>query len=111
MAGDRSFAAYIRSRFYNYCYLALEGYVEDNKDSLDFELQNVRRVGDVSLTDMEVKFVWVNDLPGMQLEFDVVVEGEIQISEGYYRYDDYDIEYQWFTLSCTGDLANNLDDF
>ena len=91
MAGDRSFAAYIRDRFYNYCYLALEGYVEDNKDSLDFELQNVRRVGDVSLTDMEVKFVWVNDLPGMRLEFDVVVEGEIEISEGYYRYDYYDI--------------------
>jgi hypothetical protein len=111
MAGDRSFAAYIGNRFYNDCYLALEGYVEDNKDSLDFELQNVRRVGEISLTDMEIKSVWVNDLPGMRLEFDVVVEGEIQISEGYYRYDDYDIEYQWFTLSCTGDLANNLDDF
>ena len=111
MAGDRSFAAYITSRFYNDCYLALEGYVEDNKDSLDFELQNVRRVGEISLTDMEIKSVWVNDLPGMRLEFDVVVEGEIQISEGYYRYDDYDIEYQWFTLSCTGDLENNLDDF
>ncbi len=111
MAGDRSFAAYIGNRFYNDCYLALEGYVEDNKDSLDFELHNVRRVGEISLTDMEIKTVWVNDLPGMRLEFDVVVEGEIQISEGYYRYDDYDIEYQWFTLSCTGDLANNLDDF
>jgi hypothetical protein len=34
MAGDRSFAAYIRDRFYNDCYSALEGYVEDNKDSL-----------------------------------------------------------------------------
>lgn len=45
MAGDRPFAAYIKERFYNDCYLALEGYVEDNKDSPDFELQNVRRVG------------------------------------------------------------------
>lgn len=60
---------------------------------------------------MEVKSAWVNDLPGMKLEFDVVVEGEIEITEGNYRYDDYDVEYLWFILNCTGDLANNLDNF
>ena len=88
MAGDRSFAAYIGNRFYNDCYLALEGYVEDNKDSLDFELQNVRRVGEISLTDMEIKTVWVNDLPGMQLEFDVFAEGDFELSVVDYRYVD-----------------------
>lgn len=108
---DRSFTDYVRSRFFNECYLALEGYVEENKDSLELELRNVRNVGEVSLTDMNVKSVWINDLPGMKLEFDVVVEGEIEIAESDYHYDDYDINYPWFTLSCTGDLVSNLDDF
>jgi transcriptional regulator with XRE-family HTH domain len=111
VAGDRSFSIYIKSRFFNDCYSALEGYVEDNKDSLELKLRNVRNVGEVSLTDMNVKSVWVNDLPGMQLEFDIVVEGEIEVTEGNHRYDDYDVDYPWFTLSCTGDLANNLDNF
>jgi len=85
---DRSFTDYVRSRFFNECYLALEGYVEENKDSLELELRNVRNVGEVSLTDMNVKSVWINDLPGMKLEFDVVVEGEIEITEGNYHSDD-----------------------
>jgi len=37
---------------------------------------------------MNVKSVWVNDLPGVKLEFDVVVEGEIEITEGNYHSDD-----------------------
>lgn len=106
MAGDRSFTDYVRSRFYNELYSAIEVYVEENVDSLDLNLRNVRNMGEVSLADMNVKSVWVNDLPGMKLEFDVVVEGEIEITEGDYHYDDYDINYPWFTLSCTGDLVS-----
>ena len=78
---------YVRSRFLIECYSTLEGYVEDNKDSLERELRNVRNVGEVSFTDMNVKSVWVNDLPGVKLEFDVVVEGEIEITEGNYHSD------------------------
>jgi hypothetical protein len=111
MAGNRSFTDYVRSRFYNELYSAIEVYVEENVDSLDLSLRNVRNVGEVTLTDMEIKFISINDLPGMKIEFDVVVEGEIEVSEGDYHYDDFDQCYQWFSLRCTGDLAHNLDDF
>lgn len=53
----------------------------------------------------------VNDLPGMEIEFDVVIEAEIKVSEGDYHYDDYDLCSQWFLLNCKGNLENSLDDF
>ncbi len=111
MAGNRSFTDYVKSRFYNELYSALEGYVEENLDALDLDLRNVKKIGEVSLTDMEIKFVSVNDLPDMKIEFDVIVEAEIEVTEGDYHYDDFDQCYQWFTLRCTGDLACSLDDF
>lgn len=53
----------------------------------------------------------VSDLPDLKIEFDVVVDAEIEITEGDYHYDEYDIDNQWFSVRCTGDLACNLDDF
>ena len=49
--------------------------------------------------------------PGLKIEFDVVVDAEIEVSEGDYHYDDYDICNQWFTVCCAGDLTCDLDDF
>lgn len=111
MAANRSFTDYVSSRFYNKFYSAIEGFIEENLYNLDLRLRKVRNIGVVSLSDMEIKFVSINDLPDMKIEFDVVVETEIEVSEGDYHYDDFDQCYQWFSLRCTGDLACSLDDF
>jgi hypothetical protein len=92
-------------------YSAIESFIEENLDNLDLRLRKVRNIGEISLSDMEIKFVSINDLPDMKIEFDVVVETEIEVSEGDYHYDDFDQCYQWFSLRCTGDLACSLDDF
>jgi hypothetical protein len=110
MAG-LSFTNYVTSRFYNEFYSAIEEYIEKNPDNLDLKLHKVRNIGDVSLADMEVKSVSVNDLPDMKIEFDVIVEAEIEVTEGNHHYDDYDQCNQWFLLHCTGDLACSLDNF
>lgn len=111
MAGNRSFTHYVTNRFYNEFYSAIESYIEENQDDLDLKLRNVRDIGGVALTDMEVKFVSVNDLPDMKIEFDVIVDSEIEINEGDYHYDDFDICNQWFILRCVGNLDCGLDDF
>lgn len=111
MAASRSFTGYVASRFYNELYSAIGGYIEENLDILDLNLRNVRKTGDVSLSDMEVKFVSVNDLPSMKIEFDVIVDAEIEVLEGDYHYDDFDQCNQWFLLRCKGDLDCSLDDF
>lgn len=111
MAGNRSFLNYITDRFYNDFYSSVERYIEENQDSLDIHIKNVKDVGEIILTDMEVKMVSINDLPGMEIKFDVVIEAEIEVYEGDYHYDDYDLCNQWFLLSCMGDLEYSLDDF
>lgn len=111
MSGNRSFINYITDRFYNEFYSYLKNHIEESQDSLDLKIQNVHDVAGISLIDMEVKFASINDLPGMEIEFDVVLDAEIEISEGDYHYDDYDLCNQWFLLSCSGNLEYGLNDF
>jgi hypothetical protein len=86
MAGNRSFTDYVASRFYNEFYSAIEEYIGEKPDNLDLKLRKVRNIGNVSLADLEVKWVSVNDLPDMKIEFDVIAEslgrwsGTMQIS-------------------------------
>lgn len=111
MAGNRSFKDYVADRFENELFNAVKNYIEDNYDNLDLRLYKVRNIGDIELSDIEVKFVSVNDLPGMKIEFDVVVEADLEVRELDYHYDESEYCSQWFMLKCLGDLDSDLDDF
>mgnify|MGYP000957142768 CR=1 FL=1 len=111
MQSDRSFTSYIKNRFYDSIYTAASDFVEQNWGSFDLRTSNVHTIGGVSMPDMEIKFVSVGDLPGLKIEFDVVVDAEIEVTEGDYHYDNYDICNQWLTVRCAVDLACDLDDF
>lgn len=111
MAGNRSFKSYISDRFYNDFYSYIAKRIEENRDNLDLRIQNVHDVGVITLIDVEVKMASINDLPGMEIEFDVVLDAEIEVSEADYHYDDYDVCNQWLLLNCKGNLEYCLDDF
>ncbi|MCH3964582.1 MAG: helix-turn-helix domain-containing protein [Clostridium sp.] len=111
MAGNRSFKDYVADRFYNEVFVAIQSYTTDNYDDLDLRLYKVRNIGGIELSDIEVKFVSVNDLPDMKIEFDVAVEAELGVRESDYHYDESENCRQWFMLKCSGDLDCNLDDF
>lgn len=111
MAADRSFTDYVKDKFFNTIYKAVEDFVEHNWERLDLDISNVHSVGEVSMPNMEIQFVLVGDLSELNIEFDVVVDAEIEVSEGDYHYDDYDLCNQWFLLNCKGNLENSLDDF
>lgn len=111
MPGNRSFKDYVTDRFYNDLFAAIQNYTADNYNNLNLRLYRVRSIGGIELADIEVKFVSVNDLPDMKIEFDVVVEAELQVHESDYHYDEAEFCSQWFTLKCCGDLRSNLDDF
>lgn len=111
MAGNRSFKDYVADRFYNELFAAIKDYVEENGEDLDLRLYQVRNVGSIELSDIEVKFVSVNDLPEMKIEFEVALEAEMEVREADYHYDDSEYNKQWFMIKCTGDLDCSLDDF
>lgn len=110
MLNNRSFTNYVSDRFHNDFCSCIERYIEENQDSLDLDIQNVHVVGGINLTSVEVKMTSINDLPGMEIEFDVVLDAEIEVTEGDYHYDEYDICNQWFLLNCKGNLEYSLDD-
>ncbi|TDT71554.1 helix-turn-helix protein [Hypnocyclicus thermotrophus] len=111
MAGNRSFRDYVADRFENEMYAAIQSYATDNYNNLDLQLYRVRKIGGIELSDIEVKFVSVSDLPDMEIEFDVVVGVELEVREADYHYDESEYCSQWFTLKCSGNLECNLNDF
>ncbi len=111
MGGDRSFKDYVASRFYNELYDAVSGYLEQNYSDLDVSSQVVRTIDSAELSDIEVKHVFIDDLPGMEIAFDVLLEAVFEISETDRHNDRHDEKTQWFKVSCTGDLSQDLDDF
>ena len=50
--------------------------------SLNLYTRHVHRIGDVEFIDAEIKRVYVHDLPGMRVGFDVALELEIEVREG-----------------------------
>ncbi|HAS04571.1 MAG TPA: transcriptional regulator [Dehalococcoidia bacterium] len=111
MAQSRSFRDYVANRFYNELHVAVSGYLEQNHRDLDVSSRLVRTIDRAELSDVEVKSVLVNNLPGMKIAFDVLLEAEFEISETDRHTDRYDQKRRWFKISCTGDLSINLDDF
>ncbi len=111
MAGNRSFQDYVAERFYNEMFATIQNYISDNYNNIALRLYRVKNIGLIELSDVEIKFISVNDLPDMKIEFDVVVEAEFEVRESNYRYDESENCRQWFMLRCIGDLDCNLDDF
>ena len=108
---NRSFTDYVADRFYNELFVSIQNYTECNYDALDLRLYRVQNIGGIELSDIEVKFLSVNDLQDMKIEFDVAVEAELEVRESDYHYDESETCRQWFMLKCSGDLECNLDDF
>ena len=110
LPNPRSFTEYVGGRFYNELCDAVTDVIEEKQDALDLNLRNVHTIDSIEVTDVEVKHVWVNDLPGMEIEFDVAVCAELYVHERDYHYDESETAYKWFMVSFRGDLEKELDD-
>lgn len=111
MSSNRSFKNYVAERFSDDLYVAIEDYIEQNIDALDLRLCRVRNARDIGLSDISVKFVSVENLPGMRIEFAVAVEAEIEAHEADYHFDEAECVSEWFMVRCAGDLECSLNDF
>jgi hypothetical protein len=90
MATCRSFAEYVKGKCYNGLFEAAERFVETNWPSLNLYTRHVHQIGIVEFVDATVQRVYVQDLPGMRVAFDVGLELELTVKEGDYHYDNYD---------------------
>ena len=111
MAAGRSFAEFVKDKCYNGLYQTAEEYVNDNWQSMDLYTRNVHRVGYAEMVDATIERVYVRDLPGMRVAFEVGMQLEIDVKEGDYHYDEGDQCYPWIRIYCEGDLSCGLDDW
>ncbi len=111
MATGRSFAEFVKDKCYNGLYQAAEDYVNENWESMNLYTRNVYRIGSVEMIDATIERVYVRDLPGMRVAFEVGMQLEIDVKEGDYHYDESDQCYPWIRLYCEGDLSCGLDDW
>jgi hypothetical protein len=111
MMQNRSFKEYVTNRFYNELFNAVSSYLEQNHRDLDVSSHLVRTIDGAELSDIDIKSVFVDSLPGMKIEFDVLLEAEFEISETDRHTDRYDQKRRWFKVTCSGDLSCNLADF
>jgi DNA-binding Xre family transcriptional regulator len=111
MTQNRSFKNYVTNRFYNELYDTVSSYLEHNHRDLDVSSHVVRTIDSAELLDIDIKSVLVDNLPGMKIAFDVLLEAEFEIAETDRHTDRYDQKRRWFKVSCTGDLSCNLNDF
>lgn len=111
MALHRSFKEYIANRYYNELFSAVSDFLRDNCANLNVSSRSVRTVDNAELSDINVKHVYVDNLPGMKIAFDILLEADFEISEVDRHTDRFDEKTEWFKLSCSGDLSHNLDDF
>ena len=111
MATVHSFKEYVENKCYNGLYDAAEKYVAENWESLDLRTRSVHRIGAVEVVDGWIQCVYVSDLPGMHVAFDVGFEIDLSVGEGDYHYDENDECSIWLRIPCEGDLECGLDDW
>ena len=75
---------------------AIEEYLPTLEPSvLDLRLNKVRNVGEIELYETELQFVDVSDLPGSNIEFDVVMDATLIIhDEDRYHNDESEAAHQ-----------------
>lgn len=111
MADSRSFTEYVKKTFDNQFWTVAEEYLRKNFDTLDVRLYKIHKAGEPEIADVQVEHVWVDNLPQMEIQFDVALSVIFEIPEADYHYDDSEEKKIWIMVRCRGDLACNLQDF
>lgn len=111
MAENRSFTEYVKKTFDNQFWAVAEEYLRKNFDTLDVRLYKIHKAGEPEIADVQVEYVWVDNLPEIKIQFDVALSVIFEIPEADYHYDDSEEKKIWIMARCRGDLGSNLQDF
>jgi len=106
MASTRSFREYVASRFYNNFIDAISTFIGDDIDGIGLHLSRVHTVGEWEIYGLDIKSISVNNLPGMEIQFDTIIDADFYVREADYHRDEDEETHQWFLVSCLGDLES-----
>lgn len=112
MGLEHSFTNYVKEKYYNELFEALQDFITDQVENLELRLNVVEEIDEVNLSDIEIKQIYIEDLPGTKIDFDILLEAHIEVSDINKRLvDDQEIAYQWFHYECTINLDTHFKNF
>ncbi|MDY4784090.1 hypothetical protein [Pygmaiobacter massiliensis] len=111
MPQNRSFKDYVAKRFDNQFWEIAERYLSEEFDPSALVFYRLHRPGQSEIEDVKVEHVWVDDLPGMDIQFDVALSLSLSFPEADYHYDNSEEKTVWMMAKCRGNLECHLDDF
>ena len=111
MAAVRSTFEYVSNKCYNGLFDAAKEYLDEHWREMNLETIRVPTIDSYELADAKVQRVYVSDLPGDRIAFDVGLELEVAVSMVSRHNDSEDTNYPWLRFSCEGDLSQGLEDW
>lgn len=116
MVQQRSFQKYVSKHHENDLFDAVASFISDNIDDLELwsstiDVDNLDEEN-VSFEDMVVKYVYVNgESMSNDIEFDVVVFGDVCFKEVNRHNDEEGSCTKWFRLNCRATIDGKLKNF
>lgn len=107
----RSIFEYVSNKCYNGLFDAAKEYLDEHWREMNLETSRVPTIDSYELVDANVQRVYVSDLPGDRIAFDVGLELEVAVAMVNRHNDSDDTSYPWLRFSCEGDLSQGLEDW
>jgi hypothetical protein len=108
MAFGHSFKRFLNNNFIDELYNSASEYLNEHGGTLDLKLRKVQEIDEIELLDTRINKVYVNDLPGTKIAFDVMLELELEVMEADYHFDESYSCTQWIRVPCIGDLSKDI---
>ena len=111
MTNLTSFLDVVKGEFSDSICEKMADYVEDNPGGLNCSTSLVQEPTAARLEDIEIDRVYITDVTGSELRFDVVVIATIEISNRYHSDVETDSDEQWFRAACSCEISNGIKNF
>ena len=82
-----SFSDYIKANYGNDIYNRVARFIYANRDKIDWKSRLIDTPGWIELQDIDYKYIYYYDAPGMSVKFDVNVQANVTLEKKSYRYD------------------------
>jgi len=111
MMGHRSFKDVIKDDYYQALLDKMSDYIESNKAWLDLGTRRVPEPEHAELYDFTIVQVWLHDLGGFDISFDVIAIADIEVTEHHRSDVETDEKQVWFRITCSASVEGCLQNF
>lgn len=96
--GSKTFNHLIEEKFFNQIFEESATFIDDETDSIDLRLRTVTDPEKYVLNDIHLKYSFDPDLTA--IDFNLIVEADIEVYERTRHYDEQELASQWFLFEC-----------